>query len=118
MAKDFLDELSKSYMIPMQIAVGSGDSPTDMRQTCETVEDFVSIAEQGLELRYDGLVTYETKNKRWMGCKKIDGEFKWETLSDFAEKDHVHKEYLPKLSFNQPEITMPEGHVWLEEENK
>ena len=38
--KDFTKEIDKSYPIPSQIAVMSGDEPIDMRQTCDSVEDF------------------------------------------------------------------------------
>lgn len=120
MSIGFLDKIENSYSIPSSICIGSGNEPTDIRQTCETIQDFQDIADMGMELRYDGLVTYETTTGLWKGCRLIGGSFQWieigstPDLSDYAKKDHKHKEYLPELSSITPDTAMPEGHVWLE----
>lgn len=120
MASNFFNKIENSFMFPSSICVSSGNEPIDARNTCETVEDFQEIADMGMELRYDGLITYETSTKLWKGCRVIDGRFEWETinreidLSDYAKKDHKHKEYLPEISEWVPSVEMPEGHVWLE----
>lgn len=124
MAKDFLSEIDNSYIIPSQILVGNGDDPVDVRQTCDTVDDFQDIADLGMELRYDGLITYEKDTGLWKGCRKKGNAFEWITLNSvngagmdpdkFALKGHIHKEYLPELSEHEPDRSMPVGHVWLD----
>ena len=126
MAKDFLSEIDKSYIVPTQIMVGNGSDPIDVRQTCDTVEDFEEIAEMGMELRYDGLITYEMQTGLWKGCKKIGDTFEWVTinggaggpenidLSKYATKDHTHEDYLPEISVDAPVKPRPVGHVWLD----
>lgn len=126
MAKDFISGLDSSYIIPMQVMIGNGSDPTDIRQTCDTVDDFNEIAEMGMELRYDGLITYEMQTGLWKGCKRVGKTFEWITLnpseanvdlSNYATKDHTHEDYLPEVSSSQPAVTRPVGHVWLESES-
>lgn len=124
MASSFLEKMENSYTIPSSICISSGNEPTDIRQTCETVDDFQEIADMGMELRYAGLVTYEIKTGLWKGCKIVNGKFEWETisggasgsvdLSEYAKKDHKHIEYLPEMSEIKPSEERPKGHVWLE----
>ena len=118
MANNFFNKIENSFTFPTSICISSGNEPTDMRQTCDTVEDFQEIANMGMELRYEGLVTYETKTGLWKGCKIVNGEFEWITinqdLSDYAKKDHKHEEYLPEVSELAPNTNRPAGHVWLE----
>ena len=60
---DFTQSMDNGYMIPSSISVGSGEA-TDIRCVCDTVEDFKSFLDTtGMELRYEGLVTYEKVNK-------------------------------------------------------
>ena len=69
--RDFIAEIDKSYPIPSQIAVMSGNEPLDMRQVCDTVDDFEKFkSETGMELRYGGLITYEKSTKLFI-CEKI-----------------------------------------------
>lgn len=81
--KDFISEIDKSYPIPTQIAIMSGDEPIDMRQTCDTVEDFEKFkTETGMELRYAGLITFEKDTGIFKGCvKNEDGSFSWVNLN-------------------------------------
>ena len=99
-------------------------NPNDVRQTCDTVDEFQEIkSTTGLELRYDGLITFERKTKLWKGCKKTEsGIFEWIDitkqvnldLSKYALADHTHKEYLPSVSEVMPDESMPNGHVWID----
>nr|DAV25106.1 MAG TPA: hypothetical protein [Caudoviricetes sp.] len=123
MTKNFLSKIENSYIVPSSIMIGSGNEPTDIRQICDTVEDFQEIADLGMELRYDGLITYEQLTGRWKGCKRVGDSFEWITinptpeelgLDNYAKKDHTHVEYLPEVSDEQPEFSRPIGHVWLE----
>lgn len=81
--KDFIAEIDKSYPIPSQIAIMSGDEPIDMRQVCDTVDDFEKFkTETGMELRYSGLITFEKSTGIFKGCIKNDnGEFSWVNLN-------------------------------------
>ena len=81
--KDFISEIDKSYPIPTSVAIMSGDEPIDIRQTCDTVEDFEKFKnETGMELRYAGLVTYEKSTKIFKGCtENEDGTFEWVNLN-------------------------------------
>lgn len=118
MAKDFNQELAKAFVVENQLFV-MNSNPTDIRQTCNTIQDFQDMAALGLELRYDGMVTYELNTKLWKGCiKNIDGTFKWIELNpndainpnDYALKNHAHENYIPKIS-----ATMPvDGEVWID----
>lgn len=81
--KDFISEIDKSYPIPSQIAIMSGDEPIDMRQVCDTVDDFEKFkSETGMELRYSGLITFEKSTGIFKGCIKDDeGGFSWVNLN-------------------------------------
>ena len=81
--KDFIAEIDKSYPIPSQIAIMSGDEPIDMRQVCDTVDDFEKFkSETGMELRYEGLITFEKNTGIFKGCiKNGDGGFSWVNLN-------------------------------------
>lgn len=81
--KNFISEIDKSYPIPSQIAIMSGSEPVDMRQVCDTVDDFENFKnETGMELRYAGLVTYEKSTKIFKGCiENEDGSFSWVNLN-------------------------------------
>ena len=81
--KDFMLEIDKSYPIPSQIALMSGGEPLDMRQTCDTVEDFETFkSNTGMELRYAGLVTFEKSTNIFKGCIGSEEEgFTWVNLN-------------------------------------
>ena len=81
--KNFVAEIDKSYPIPSQISVMSGNEPIDMRQVCDTVDDFEKFkTETGMELRYSGLVTFEKSTKIFKGCiEEEDGNFSWVNLN-------------------------------------
>ena len=85
MVKDFITELDKSYSVPTQIAIQAENKPTDMRFNCNTVEDFDVIAEAGMDIRYHGLITTETSTGLTKICKIVDGDYKWEVLSENIE---------------------------------
>ena len=74
---NFTQSIDNSYMIPTSISVGSGE-PTDIRCVCDTVEDFKSFLDAtGMELRYEGLITYEKTNKM---IKVYKGDDVWEVI--------------------------------------
>ena len=78
MAKDFISEIdSSSYPIPSQVAIMNGTDPIDVRFTCDTVADFQTAANEGLELRYDGLVTYEKTTQKLKLCKYDGASYVW-----------------------------------------
>lgn len=80
--KNFIAEIDKSYPIPSQIAIMSGDEPIDMRQVCDTVDDFENFkSETGMELRYEGLITFEKNTGIFKGCIKNDDGFSWVNLN-------------------------------------
>ena len=81
--KDFIAEIDKSYPIPSQIAIMSGDEPIDMRQVCDTVDDFENFKnETGMELRYSGLITFEKSTGIFKGCiKNGEDNFSWVNLN-------------------------------------
>ena len=91
--KNFIVEIDKSYPIPSQIAVMSGDEPLDMRQVCDTVDDFERFkSDTGMELRYDGLITYEKSTKLCKGCiEDEDGSFSWTTLNIEKQEEKVEQ---------------------------
>ena len=91
--KDFIAEIDNSYPIPSQVAIMSGNEPIDMRQTCDTVEDFEKFkTETGMELRYGGLITYEKNTKLFKGCiENEDGTFSWSNLNIEGEKAIVEQ---------------------------
>ena len=76
---DFTQSMDNGYMIPTSVAVGSGEA-TDIRCVCDTVEDFKSFLDTtGMELRYEGLVTYEKVNKL---LKVYKGDNEWQTVGE------------------------------------
>ena len=76
---DFTQSMDNGYMIPSSIAVGSGEA-TDIRCVCDTVEDFKAFLDTtGMELRYEGLVTYEKVNKRLM---VYEGNNNWKVIGE------------------------------------
>lgn len=81
--KDFITEIDKSYPIPSQISIMSDSEPLDMRQTCDTVEDFEIFKNNtGMELRYAGLVTFEKSTNIFKGCiEDGEGGFTWVNLN-------------------------------------
>ena len=123
-----------AYRVPATITINTGAEPTDIRNTCDYTEDWDTLAVMGLDVRYDGLITYEISSKKWKGCIANDaGGFDWvditgavggdgtldkdaliALLSDtFAEKDHTHEELLAVLSDDEPQ-DRPIGHIWLD----
>ena len=91
--KDFITEIDKSYPIPSQVAIMSGNEPIDMRQTCDTVDDFEKFkTETGMELRYDGLITFEKSTKLFKGCiENEDGTFSWTVLNIDKQEEKVEQ---------------------------
>ena len=76
---DFTQSMDNGYMIPTSVAVGSGEA-TDIRCICDTVEDFKTfLSSTGMDLRYDGLVTYEKVNKL---LKVYKGDDTWQTVGE------------------------------------
>ena len=76
---DFTQSMDNGYMIPTSIAVGSGEA-TDIRCVCDTVEDFKTFLDAtGMELRYEGLVTYEKVNKL---LKVYKGNNVWQVVGE------------------------------------
>lgn len=82
MARDFITEITRCYPISNQIMIQTSNEPANLRDWCDTVEDFEVASKRGLELRYDGLLTYEKTSKRWLGCREITtGVFEWSSLN-------------------------------------
>lgn len=78
--RDFVARLHTAYNIPSSILISMKDSPTDVRQVCKTVDDFSLF---GAELRYEGLITYETETGVFKVCKRnADGELYWASLTE------------------------------------
>ena len=76
---DFTQSMDNGYMIPTSVAVGSGEA-TDIRCVCDTVEDFKTFLNTtGMELRYEGLVTYEKVNKL---LKVYKGDNVWQVVGE------------------------------------
>lgn len=68
--KDFRDYVSTAYAIPTSILITDGSSSLDVRQWCDRVDDFQLFFENtGMELRYDGLVTFERETRLWRMCR-------------------------------------------------
>lgn len=108
MAKDFITELEKSYPISRQIGIQKEMTPTDMRDNCDTVEDFQTIADAGMDIRYHGLVTTETATGLTKVCKLVDGNFVWETLGVKGDTDEIYNkldELKNDVSYNTKNIS-------------
>ena len=86
MAKDFISEMDRSYTVPTQLAIQAERTPTDMRFNCHTVADFETIAQEGMEMRYHGLITTETATGLTKICKESNGRFTWEILGAKGDK--------------------------------
>ena len=86
MTKEFISELDRSYCIPTQLFVQAERTPTDVRFNCNTVEDFQRSADEGLEIRYHGLITTETATGLTKVCKESNGRFTWEILGAKGDK--------------------------------
>lgn len=79
---DFTQSMDNGYMIPASVAVGSGEA-TDIRCVCDTVEDFKTFLDATeMDLRYEGLVTYEKVNKL---LKVYKGNDTWQTVGEGGE---------------------------------
>ena len=79
---NFSKSISDGYIMPTSIAIGSGEA-IDVRCVCDTVEDFkVFLDATGMELRYEGLITYEKANKM---IKVYKGDDVWETIGENEE---------------------------------
>ena len=91
--KDFITEIDKSYPIPSQVAIMSGNEPIDIRQTCDTVDDFEKFkTDTGMELRYGGLITYEKNTKLFKGCiENEDGSFSWTVLNIENQEEKIEQ---------------------------
>ena len=61
--------------------------PTDTRQTCDTVADFEIFKQKtGMELRYPGLLSYETETCELKLCSRgEDGQFVWTSIVSAEE---------------------------------
>lgn len=79
---DFTQSMDNGYMIPTSVAVGSGEA-TDIRCVCDTVEDFKTFLDATeMDLRYEGLITYEKVNKL---LKVYKGNDTWQTVGEGGE---------------------------------
>ena len=76
---NFKESISNGYIMPTSIANGSGEA-IDVRCVCDTVEDFKSFLDDtGMELRYEGLITYEKVNKL---LKVYKGNDMWQIVGE------------------------------------
>ena len=76
---DFTQSMDNGYIIPTSVAVGSGEA-TDIRCVCDTVEDFKTFLDATeMDLRYEGLITYEKVNKL---LKVYKGNDTWQTVGE------------------------------------
>ena len=76
---NFTQSIDNGYVIPTSVAVGSGEA-TDIRCVCDTVEDFKTFLDATeMELRYEGLITYEKVNKL---LKVYKGNDTWQTVGE------------------------------------
>ena len=79
---DFTQSISNGYIMPTSIAIGSGEA-IDIRCVCDTVEDFKDFLDATeMELRYEGLITYEKTNKV---IKVYKGNNEWHTIGESEE---------------------------------
>ena len=76
---DFTQSISNGYIMPTSIAIGSGEA-IDVRYVCDTVKDFKDFLDATeMELRYEGLITYEKVNKL---LKVYKGNNVWQTVGE------------------------------------
>ena len=79
---DFTQSISNGYIMPTSIAIGSGEA-IDIRCVCDTVEDFKTFFDAtGMDLRFEGLITYEKTNKV---IKVYKGNNEWHTIGESEE---------------------------------
>ena len=95
---DFTQYVDSSYIIPTSIVVGSTE-PIDVRYICDTVEDFNTFLDDtDMDLRYEGLVTYEKINKRLM---VYQGNNTWGAVSGASTGgncNHLNLEVLEQIT--------------------
>ena len=95
---DFTQYVDNSYITPTSIVVGSAE-PIDIRYICDRVEDFKTFLDDtGMDLRYEGLVTYEKINKRLM---VYQGNNTWGTVSGIGtgrSYNHLNLEVLEQIT--------------------
>ena len=76
---NFTQLISDGYIMPTSIAIGSGEA-IDVRCVCDTVEDFKTFLDvTEMDLRYEGLITYEKVNKL---LKVYKGNNVWQTVGE------------------------------------
>ena len=79
---NFSQSISNGYIMPTSIAIGSGEA-IDVRCVCDTVKDFKDFLDATeMELRYEGLITYEKANKM---IKVNKGNNEWHTIGESEE---------------------------------
>ena len=79
---NFSESISNGYIMPTSIAIGSGEA-IDVRCVCDTVKDFKDFLDvTEMELRYEGLITYEKANKM---IKVYKGNNEWHTIGESKE---------------------------------
>ena len=81
---DFLDKINKSYAIGYDIAIMNGHGLSDIRDVCDSVQDFQDTKDNhGIELRYNGLRTFETSTGKIKLCKgSAETGFTWTTVGE------------------------------------
>lgn len=86
--RDLINDFENSYTIASPISIAGSKKPTDIRQVCETVADFDEFfAATGMDLRFEGLVTYEKNNNRFLGYKTLeDGSLGWVELEGLGSE--------------------------------
>lgn len=79
---NLVENFDKAYSIPSSLIVTGEGKPTDIRQTCDTVQDFENFLSQtGMDIRYPGLITYEKETNLFKGYKQLeDGSCEWIVL--------------------------------------
>ena len=79
---NFSQSISNGYIMPTSIAIGSGEA-IDVRCVCDTVKDFKDFLDATeMELRYEGLITYEKASKM---IKVYKGNNEWHTIGESKE---------------------------------
>ena len=81
---DFFDKLGKSYGIGYDIAIMNGHGLSDIRDVCDSVQDFQDLKDNhGIEFRYNGLRTFETTTGKIKLCKgSAETGFTWTTVGE------------------------------------
>ena len=79
---NFSQSICNGYIMPTSIAIGSGEA-IDVRCVCDTVKDFKDFLDATeMELRYEGLITYEKASKM---IKVYKGNNEWHTIGESEE---------------------------------